>query len=250
MCTCAASKSNFIPLKATELKVDAPMFVQRFCDVLFAEDYRATRCYPSKLSRSPKTPMPEQIVAFFNTYLSKHIGDKMPEKTFMKGYVNMCFNNLPRLYMIFNCRVTRAFTNATYKNTPVGAMKLAVNAHQQKLRRRVVKVTALKKKIAELKGSCPTKATDITKLRRYEFESKQAEEDKANIEEDIASLLEVLQKKKDGQEKENDDEIAALHGVDMNRIANPSEAISDEEIANLGLDPQVLDNQEIQFSEM
>ncbi len=67
--------------------MDAPLFVQRFCDFMFTEDYRATRCYPSKLSRSPKTPMPEQIVGFFNTYKSKHIGDKMSEKVFMKGYV-------------------------------------------------------------------------------------------------------------------------------------------------------------------
>ncbi len=76
-----------LPPQASELKVSAPMFVQRFCDMMFTEDYRASRCYPCKQSRSPKVPMPEQIVGFFNTYISKHVEGKMCPKAFMKGYV-------------------------------------------------------------------------------------------------------------------------------------------------------------------
>ena len=128
-------------------------------------------------------------------------------------------------------------------------MKLAINAQQQKLRRRVVKIAALQKKIQELRAVHPPKATDATKLKRYEFELTQADDDKANLEEDIASLLEVLNKKKgSGEEKEDCSELAALHGVDLNEMA--SEAVSDEVIAGLGLDPRALDNQELHFAQL
>ncbi len=76
-------------------------------------------------------------------------------------------------------------------------MKLAINAQQQKLRRRTTKISALQKKIADMASTCPTGTADTTKLRRYEFELKQAEEDKTHLEEDIQTLNDVYNTKKE-----------------------------------------------------
>ncbi len=70
--------------QAIELKVNHPNFIQNFMNLMFSEEYQATRSYPSPKSRSPKPPMPIQLDAFLNTYISKHIQDKMSRKAFLK----------------------------------------------------------------------------------------------------------------------------------------------------------------------
>ena len=65
-----------------------PTFVNSVSELLFHTDYMATRAWPTKYGRSEKPKMPDQIRTFMQSYVSRHVQDKMDAKVFMLGYVS------------------------------------------------------------------------------------------------------------------------------------------------------------------
>ena len=62
--------------------MDDPQFNNKLANLLFKEEYRAIRSWPTTQGRSPKPAVPEQINNFMRTYVAKHVRNKMREKTF------------------------------------------------------------------------------------------------------------------------------------------------------------------------
>ncbi len=131
-------------------------------------------------------------------------------------------------------------------------MKLNINALQQKLRRRNVKIESLQNKLRESTSNPSSNPADRAKANRQAFELKQALEDKRQLEEDIQALLEVFEAKKteekDTTENKETENLAALHGVDLNDVmSNIPSHITDQALETLGLNPTTVDDQEVQF---
>ena len=76
--------SNVYSFQLIEFRVDAPHFVNNICEFLFADEYASTRSFPSDRGRSDKPKMPRQIKGFMNTYVAKHVQDKMPVGDFWR----------------------------------------------------------------------------------------------------------------------------------------------------------------------
>ena len=64
--------------------MDNPNFVNNFMNLMFSVEYREIRRWPTASGRSEKLPMPMQIDRFTQTYMSKHVRDKMNESDFLK----------------------------------------------------------------------------------------------------------------------------------------------------------------------
>ena len=62
--------------------MDTPMFSSQVGDLLFTDDYRATRCWPAKQSRNTKIKMPEEMDRFLQTYVTRHVKDQMAREQF------------------------------------------------------------------------------------------------------------------------------------------------------------------------
>ncbi len=74
-------------IQAIQLPASCPTFVNSVVDLLFHPDYMAVRSWPTTFGRSPKPKMPMQIRSFMQSYVTRHVQDKMSPKTFMLAYV-------------------------------------------------------------------------------------------------------------------------------------------------------------------
>ena len=70
--------------QTTELQVNHANFSADFIDLVFKEEYRAIRAWPSTTSRSDKPKAPMELKNFLHTYIAKHVQDKMSAKLFKR----------------------------------------------------------------------------------------------------------------------------------------------------------------------
>ncbi len=65
--------------------MNSPTFVHSVLNLLFDPQYRATRAWPTTFGHSDKPKMPKQIGTFMQSYVARHVQDKMSAKQFMSG---------------------------------------------------------------------------------------------------------------------------------------------------------------------
>ncbi len=157
--------------------------------------------------------------------------------------------------LILFSSIQTSLTRATYRNTDTGQLKLAVNAVQQKLRRRLTKIADLEKKLMESKSNGDhLSKQDTSKIKRIQFDYEQAIQDKELLLQEIADMKEVAASKepakpeeatdgkdgdstdgtgKDGDSKDGD-------AKDDGRATSPTEATAgiDQYLGLLNVDPQ------------
>ena len=171
----------------------------------------AARSWPTTYGRSDKPKMPLQIKNFMQSYVARHVQDKMDPKTFMSGYV---YIYIPHIYIVqifiyshlTSLSIQRHFTMATYKNTELGQVQQALSCAKQKCKRRKDKVLKLKKSIVQLKEKSVHEdltAKEKALLVRQEFEHKHELADVAALQEEIKQLK-TLQDDKRSKKKQQD----------------------------------------------
>ncbi len=82
--------------QAIQIPVNSATFVNQVVDLLFHVEYMAIRSWPTTYGHSEKPKMPELIRPFMNSYIRRHVQDKMSPKTFMNGYVMTSIYNLSK----------------------------------------------------------------------------------------------------------------------------------------------------------
>ncbi len=80
-------KLNFF--QAIQLPVSSPTFANSFVELLFHPEYMAVRSWPTTYGRSNKPKMPMQIRSFMQSYIARHVQDKMDAKAFLNAYVHL-----------------------------------------------------------------------------------------------------------------------------------------------------------------
>ncbi len=71
--------------QAIQIPVNSPTFVNAVAEFLFDNEYLRTRSWPTKYGNSEKPKMPLQIKTFMQSYITRHVQDKMSPKDFMNG---------------------------------------------------------------------------------------------------------------------------------------------------------------------
>ena len=69
--------------------MNSPTFINSVVELLFDDDYMRIRSWPTKFGSSEKPKMPLQIKTFMQSYVNRHVQDKMSAKDFMQGYACM-----------------------------------------------------------------------------------------------------------------------------------------------------------------
>ena len=135
---------------------------------------------------------------------------------------------------------------STYKKTDDGRLRLALNRVVQKKKRRADKIKSLDGKIVELQAM-PTPLPECQKiaLERHQFDRQQAEADMEHLNQEIEHIREARRQRKgpDAEDEEEEQETNAETG--LNTI-NADDAF----LEALGMQPTVIDQQEVQFQAM
>ncbi len=163
---------------------------------------------------------------------------------------------------------------ATYSSTPLGQIKLQINALQQKVRRREEKILSCQASIRSLEEEEQVKGLNhskSSKLNRQRFELKQAQDDLLNLRNEVEELIEVRNEKKKEKEGEDEADVYLEGDQEEGRTREPvkpveveelqEEELQEEEAAKeqglpgvseaymqqLGLNCESIDNQELNF---
>ena len=129
---------------------------------------------------------------------------------------------------------------ATYRKTDTGSLKILQNRISSKRTRRLHKIARVQNKIDGYKKKeedGKITATDQQDLVRQEFELNQAQADVEQLQEELVAIADRIKQSKNSRPDEEPLEVGVEQPLD-------------EYLHLLGMNPQVVDEQEVQLSEL